>query len=63
MILYQPDKFDEALRAGDLEQALDLEIQEAKALLRQRVREDVREETDFVLDELRRVAEERSREG
>lgn len=63
MLLYQPDKFEQAARDGNLEQVLDLEIQEARALLRQRIREDVREETDFVMDELNRVAAERSGQG
>ena len=32
---------------------------EARALIRQRISEDVRAETDFVMDELRRVARDR----
>ena len=63
MLLYQPEKFEQAARDGNLEQALDREIQEARALLRQRIREDVREETDFIMDELNRVAAERSAQG
>ena len=63
MLLYQPEKFEQATRDGNLEQVLDLEIQEARALLRQRIREDVREETDFIMDELNRVAAERSAQG
>ncbi len=59
MLLYQPEKFDQASRDGNLEQVLDLEIQEARALLRQRIGEEVRGERDFILDELRRVAAER----
>lgn len=59
MVLYQPEKFDQATRDGILEQALDLEIQEARALLRQRIGEEVRAETDFIIDELNRVAQER----
>jgi CheY-like chemotaxis protein len=60
MVLYQPEKFEQAAKAGTLEQALDLEIQEARALLRQRISEEVRAETDFIIDELNRVAAERS---
>ena len=63
MLLYQPDKFDQAMRQGTLEQALDLEIQEARALLRQRISEEVRAETDFIMDELARVCAERSQQG
>jgi predicted Zn finger-like uncharacterized protein len=60
MVLYQPEKFDQASRDGVLEQTLDLEIQEARALLRQRIGEDVRAECDFIIEELHRVAADRS---
>ncbi|MFK7894291.1 MAG: zinc-ribbon domain-containing protein [Myxococcota bacterium] len=60
MLLYQPEKFDQAARDGNLETVLDMEISEARALLRQRISEEVRAETDFVMDELLRVAKERS---
>jgi CheY-like chemotaxis protein len=63
MLLYQPEKFDQASRAGNLEQVLDLEIQEARALLRQRISEEVRNERDFILEELERVAAERMAAG
>jgi predicted Zn finger-like uncharacterized protein len=63
MVLYQPEKFDQAARAGTLEQTLDLEIQEARALLRQRIGEEVRAEADFIIDELSRVAQERGGQG
>ena len=63
MVLYQPEKFDQASRDGVLEQALDLEIQEARALLRQRIGEEVRAECDFIIEELQRVAAERKVQG
>jgi CheY-like chemotaxis protein len=63
MVLYQPEKFDQATLDGTLEQTLDLEIQEARALLRQRIGEEVRAETDFIIDELNRVAQERGGQG
>ena len=63
MVLYQPEKFDQASRDGVLEQALDLEIQEARALLRQRIGEEVRAERDFIIDELSRVATERGEQA
>lgn len=63
MVLYQPEKFDQATLAGTLEQTLDLEIQEARALLRQRIGDEVRAETDFIIDELKRVAKERGGQG
>lgn len=63
MVLYQPEQFDRAARNGNLERALELEINEARALLRQRIGEEVRAETDFIIDELKRVAKERGRQG
>ena len=63
MLLYSPEKFEGAVAAGTLEQVMDLESQEARALLRQRISEEVRAETDFVLDELNRVAAERGGQG
>ena len=63
MALYQPERFDEASRAGTLEEIFALEVNEARLLLRQRIGEQVRAETDFVLDELQRVAAERSSQG
>jgi CheY-like chemotaxis protein len=60
MLLYQPEKFEQAIVDGNLEQVLGLEIQEAQALLQQRISEEVRSEADFVMDELQRVAAERS---
>jgi predicted Zn finger-like uncharacterized protein len=63
MLLYQPEKFSQACRDGTLERALDGEIQEARALLRQRIGPEVRAEADFVLEELHRVARERGARG
>jgi len=60
MLLYQPEKFDQAIRDGNVEAVLDLEIQEARALIRQRISDEVRAEKDFILVELARVAQERS---
>jgi len=59
MVLYQPERFEEALRAGNLVEAFHAEITEGRALLRQRVSEAVREERDYLVDELNRVARER----
>ncbi|MFO0689284.1 MAG: zinc-ribbon domain-containing protein [Myxococcota bacterium] len=59
MVLYQPEKFAQAAREGTLERALEMEIQEARALIRQRIGPEVRAEADFVLEELQRVARER----
>jgi len=59
MLLYQPEKFDQAIRDGNIEAVLDLEIGEARALIRQRISEEIRAEKDFILVELERVAQER----
>jgi predicted Zn finger-like uncharacterized protein len=63
MLLYQPEKFDRAISEGNLERVLDLEIQEARALIRQRISEEVRAERDFILEELTRVAADRGAGG
>lgn len=63
MLLYQPEKFAQACRDGNLERALDREIEEARALLRQRIGPEVRAEADFVLEELHRVARDRGTSG
>lgn len=57
--LYQPDKFAEAIRAGNPLEAMSNEIEEGRALFAQRVGEAVRAERDFIVDELIRVARER----
>jgi len=59
IVLYQPEKFSEAVRQGNVVEAMDAEIGEARALFRQRVDERVREERDFIVEELLRVAGER----
>lgn len=59
IVLYQPDKFAAALTQGSVVEAMDAEIQEGRALFRQRVHESVREEKDYIVEELLRVARER----
>lgn len=57
--LYQPEKFAEAIRSGNVVEAMDHEIGEGRVLFAQRVEEGIREERDFIVDELLRVARER----
>lgn len=59
IVLYQGDKFEEAIRAGNLLEALDSEIEEGRNFFRQRIDEQVRNERDYLIDELMRVARER----
>jgi predicted Zn finger-like uncharacterized protein len=57
--LYQPDKFAEAIRVGNPMKAMVVEIGEGRSLFAQRVSEAMRNERDFIADELMRVARER----
>ncbi len=57
--LYQPERFAEAIRQGNVVEAMDPEIEEGRSLFRQRVDESVRAERDFIVEELLRVARDR----
>jgi predicted Zn finger-like uncharacterized protein len=59
IILYQGEKFAEAIRTGNLLEALDSEIEEGRSFFRQRINEQVRSERDHIVEELMRVAHER----
>jgi len=59
IVLYQPEKFQAALAQGNVVDAMDLEIGESRQLFRQRIDERVREERDFIVEELLRVAREK----
>ena len=59
IVLYQAEKFEQAVAGGNLLELLDGEIEEGRKLFRQRIDERVREETDHLVDELTRVARER----
>ena len=58
IVLYQGEKFDEAIRSGNLLEALDSEIEEGRNFFRQRIDEAIRSERDHLMDELMRVARE-----
>jgi predicted Zn finger-like uncharacterized protein len=60
IVLYQGEKFDAAIAAGNLMEAMDSEIEEGRSFFRQRISEEVRSERDHLADELRRVAGERT---
>ncbi|MBW2272806.1 MAG: response regulator [Deltaproteobacteria bacterium] len=59
VILYQPDKFAEGLRNGNVVAAMEAGIEEGRMLFRQRIDSRVREEKDYIIEELMRVARER----
>jgi CheY-like chemotaxis protein len=58
IVLYNPEKFDEAVKAGDVVAMLDPALEEGRELFRQRIDERVRNERDYLEAELRRVASE-----
>ena len=60
IILYNQEKFDAAIRDGNVLEAMHDELQEGRALLSGRVAESVRELRDFVAEELERVARSRA---
>ena len=59
IILYQGEKFEQAIRAGNLLEALDGAIEEGRNFFRQRIPEAIRNEKDHLVEELMRVARER----
>jgi len=59
IVLYNEEKFDAAVRAGNVVEALDSEMEEARAHFCQRIDARVRESRDFLVEELVRVARKR----
>lgn len=59
IVLYNEEKFDAALRSGDVLSGMRDEVEEGRALLRDRIDPDVFAQRDFIADELLRVAERR----
>ncbi len=56
IVLYNQDKFDAAVGAGNVLEAMQTEMDEARGLFTQRVDSAIRETKDFLADELVRVA-------
>lgn len=56
IVLYNEEKFRAALQSGNVIEALEAELEEGRALFRERVEAPVRELRDFLSDELLRVA-------
>ena len=59
IVLYQGDRFETAVRDGNWLEMLEAEIEEGRKIFQQRIDERVRDERDFLMDELNRVAQER----
>jgi hypothetical protein len=56
IVLYNEGKFSTAVRSGGVLEAMRDELQEGRALFRERIDVQVRDERDFLADELVRVA-------
>lgn len=56
IILYNQEKFDAAVRAGNVLEAMSGDLEEGRALFAQRIDARVREQRDFLAEELVRVA-------
>jgi hypothetical protein len=56
IILYNQEKFDAAIAEGNVLTALEPELREGRTLFAQRIDANVREQRDFLADELLRVA-------
>jgi CheY-like chemotaxis protein len=59
IVLYNAEKFDAAAVSGNVVEALEGDLAESRTLFEQRIDPRIREERDYLLDELRRVAAER----
>jgi len=59
ILLYDPDRFDQAARVGRLREVLAAELREGRALLERRVDPLVLKERDYLDEELMRVGRER----
>ena len=56
IVLYNEEKFSAAVRSGGVLETMRDELAEGRALFRERVHVDVRDERDFLADEVMRVA-------
>ena len=59
IVLYNQEKFSAAITAGNVAEAMDADLEEGRALFRQRIRPEVRDEQDYLVVELLRVAQEK----
>ena len=60
IVLYNEEKFAAAARAGNVLAALGPDLEEGRALFRERIDARVRAERDYLADELQRVARARA---
>jgi predicted Zn finger-like uncharacterized protein len=59
ILLYHPEQFEQGLASGRLAESLDTALEEGRGFFAQRVDPRVREERDYLLEELHRVARQR----
>jgi predicted Zn finger-like uncharacterized protein len=59
IVLYNPERFEAAIRSGDVVAAMAAELEEGRAHFRERIPERIRERKDFLGEELVRVARQR----
>ena len=59
VVLYNPEKFEQGVRAGNVIELLDTELDEGRGLFEQRVAPELRTGRDFLAEELVRVARSR----
>lgn len=59
ILLYHPAQFESGLASGQLAEALEIPIAEGRSFFAQRADSRVRDERDYILEELARVAKER----
>jgi hypothetical protein len=63
VVLYNEQKFMKAVVAGNVRDALDADLEEGRTLFRQRIDARVRDERDYIGEELVRVARSRGMQG
>src|SRR5262245_24391923 len=56
IVLYNPERFEAAMRSGDVVGAMAAELDEGRAHFRERISERIRERRDFLGEELVRIA-------
>ena len=59
ILLYNPEKFEAGIRNGNVLEVLTAELEEGRSLFETRVEPKVREQRDFIAEELVRVARSR----
>ncbi len=59
VVLYNEERFKTAIAQGNVREVMESEMAEGRSMFKQRVDAAVREEKDYLMEELLRVAEQR----